>query len=140
MPDLAVVARMRLIEDRGSDTLPAAAALGPGVVCRTDGTTGKATTANASAAGTAGAIGLNLSHKLTVANQPAHLLRRGKVALYDAGGANILDGLAYGAQVYLSNTAGRLSDTAGTVSVVVGRVIPLWDQPTPTKILDLDLR
>lgn len=140
MADLAVVARVRLIEDRGSDTLPAAAALGPGVVCRPDGTTGKATTASASAAGTAGAIGLNLSPKVTVANQAAHLLRRGKVALYDANGANILDGLAYGAQVYLSNTAGRLADAAGTVAVVVGRVIPLWDQNPPTKILDLDLR
>ena len=140
MADLAVVARVRLIEDRGSDTLPAAAALGPGVVCRPDGTTGKATTASAAAAGTAGAIGLNLSHKATVTNQPVHLLRRGKVALYDANGANILDGLAYGAQVYLSNTAGRLADAAGTVSVVVGRVIPLWDQNRLTKVLDLDLQ
>jgi len=85
-------------------------------------------------------IGINLSHKLTVANQPAHLLRRGKVALYDANGANILDGLTFGAQVYLSDTPGRLADAAGTVSVPVGRVIPLWDQAVPTKILDIDLR
>jgi len=140
MADLAVVARVRLIEDNGSDTLPAAAAIGPGVPCYPDGTTGKATAGAAGAAGTAGVIGINLSHKLTVANQPAHLLRRGKIALYDANGANILDGLAYGAQVYLSNTAGRLADAAGTVTVVAGRVIPLWDQATPTKILDIDLR
>lgn len=140
MADLAVVARVRLIEDNGSDTLPAGAAIGPGVPCYPHGTTGKATAGSAGAAGTAGVIGVNLSHKLTVANQPAHLLRRGKVALYDANGANILDGLAYGAQVYLSNTEGRLADAAGTVSVVVGRVIPLWDQATPTKILDIDLR
>ena len=140
MADLTAVARVRLIEDRGSDTLPAGEALGPGVPCYADGTSGKATAGSAAAAGTAGVIGVNLSHKLTVANQPAHLLRRGKVALYDANGANILDGLTFGAQVYLSDTPGRLADAAGTVSVPVGRVIPLWDQAVPTKILDIDLR
>jgi hypothetical protein len=35
----------------------------------------------------------------------------------------VLDALAYDAAVYLSDTDGRLSDTAGTTSVVVGRVV-----------------
>jgi tetrahydromethanopterin S-methyltransferase subunit E len=70
----------------------------------------------------------------------AHLLRKGKIALYDAAGANILAGLAYGALVYLSDTTGLFADAAGTVSVICGRVIPLWDDSTPTKILDTDLR
>lgn len=139
MADLAVVARVRLIEEGGSDTIPGSAAIGPGVPCYADAN-GKAAPGDASVAGTAGVIGINLSPKLTAANMPAHLLRRGKLALYDAAGANILDGLAYGALVYLSDTTGRFADAAGTVSVVCGRVIPLWDQATPTKVLDTDLR
>ncbi|MBN2446342.1 MAG: hypothetical protein JXO22_06445 [Phycisphaerae bacterium] len=139
MADLAVVARVRLIEEHGSDTIPGSAAIGPGVPCYADAN-GKAAPGAAGAAGTAGVIGINLSHKLTAANMPAQLLRRGKVALYDAAGANILDGLAYGALVYLSNTAGRFADANGTVTVVCGRVIPLWEQNPPTKVLDTDLR
>jgi hypothetical protein len=36
----------------------------------------------------------------------------------------VLDTLAYDAPVYLSDTSGRLGDAAGTVSVVIGRVVP----------------
>lgn len=140
MADLAAVARIKLIQKtKESDTLPVAASTGPGVPCYVD-TAGKAAIGDASVAGTAAVIGINRSEKTTVANMPAELLRAGKVALYDANGDNILDGLAYGALVYLSDTAGRLADAAGTVSVVIGRVIPLWDGTTPTKILDFDLR
>lgn len=35
-----------------------------------------------------------------------------------------LDAVAFAAPVYLSNTAGTLSDTAGTTSVLIGRVVP----------------
>lgn len=139
MADLAVVTRIKLIEKKkASDTVPIAASTGPGVPCYID-TNGKAAVASASAAGTAEAIGINRSESTTVANMPAELLRSAKVALYDANGANILDGLAYGAMVYLSNTPGRLADAAGTVNKPIGRVIPLWDNNPPTKILDFDL-
>lgn len=44
--------------------------------------------------------------------------------LLDVGDA--LSGLAYGASVYLSDTDGTLADAAGTVSTVVGKVVPGW--------------
>jgi hypothetical protein len=33
---------------------------------------------------------------------------------------------AYGAPVYASDTAGALADAAGTLSIVVGYVVPVW--------------
>lgn len=58
---------------------------------------------------------------------------RGRVTGFD------LSGLAYGALVYLSDTAGELSDTPSTTNAVpVGRVVPLSDGGTPTKVLYLD--
>lgn len=39
-----------------------------------------------------------------------------------------LDAQAYDLPIFLSDTSGRLGDAAGTVSVVVGRVIPAWSQ------------
>ena len=142
MADLAPVARVNLLEHLGERTevsVPAGAALAPGAPARFDDD-GKAVAASAAAAGTADVYGLNATRGVNQANITCQIVRRGKVALYDANGANILDGLTFGAQVYLSDTPGRLADAAGTVSVPVGRVIPLWDQAVPTKILDIDLR
>lgn len=139
MADLAAVDRIRVVEDRGSDTLPAGEAIGPGVPCRQDTSSGKAMIGNATVAGEAAVIGLNTSPKATLVNSACHILRRGKVALYDSSDANILAGLDFGALVYLSDTDGRLADANGTVTKIIGRVIALWHQTTPEKILDLDL-
>lgn len=46
---------------------------------------------------------------------------------------------AYDAALYLSNTAGALADAAGDVSVVVGRVRPMHDGATPTKVLYVNI-
>lgn len=46
-----------------------------------------------------------------------------------------LTGVAYDGVVYLSNTAGALADAAGDVSLVAGRVRPMHDGATPTKVL-----
>lgn len=46
-----------------------------------------------------------------------------------------LSGLAYGAPVYVSDTAGELSDTPGTKTLMVGRVYPAPE--SNTKILHL---
>lgn len=110
MTNLSAVARVRLVEDLQSDTVPGGEAIGPGVPVRLDASTAKAMIANASDQTEAKVIGLNLSPKLTVANMAAHILRRGKVALYDASEANILAGLDYGAAVWLSATDGLLAD------------------------------
>jgi hypothetical protein len=44
----------------------------------------------------------------------------------------------YDSAVYLSDTAGALADAAGTMTVNVGRVMPLSDA-TPTKLLYVDI-
>lgn len=46
-----------------------------------------------------------------------------------------LAALDYDVPVYLSDTAGAFDTAAGTVTVVCGRVAPLTDHPTLTKVL-----
>lgn len=46
---------------------------------------------------------------------------------------------AYDAAIYNSNTAGALSDAAGDVSMVIGRVKPMHDGATPTKVLYVNI-
>lgn len=50
-----------------------------------------------------------------------------------------LSSMAYDDPAYLSDTAGSLSTAVGTMTVVVGRVIPLNDRPTYTKVLFVDV-
>lgn len=67
------------------------------------------------------------------AGQAVTILVQGSVYGFD------LSGLAYDAAVYLSNTAGALATAAGDVSAVVGRVKPLHDGSTPTKVLYVNI-
>lgn len=60
--------------------------------------------------------------------------------------SGVLDGYtltqAYDAPIYLSDTSGRLGDAAGTVTLVVGRVIPAYSQSlgvAPDKLLLLGI-
>lgn len=62
------------------------------------------------------------------------VIRKG---IIDVGEALAL--LDFDAPVYLSDTDGTLADTAGSVSVVVGRVIALWTQSGADKALFIDL-
>lgn len=64
-------------------------------------------------------------------NQGCGILRRGTISGFT------LTGLAYGAKVYLSDTAGALADAAGTLSVPIGQVVPTSDI-TPEKVLYVD--
>lgn len=66
-----------------------------------------------------------------VASGVVSLLRRGILAGYDLSGMN------YDDPVYLSNTAGVLSTTAGDNSVIVGRVVSTTD-PARTRALYID--
>jgi hypothetical protein len=69
--------------------------------------------------------------KSVAAGQSLTCVYRGVV---DPRGA--LDALAFGAQVFLSDTAGTMADAAGTVSTVLGNVIPGWASgATPDKLL-----
>lgn len=55
--------------------------------------------------------------------------------LLDIG--NALSGVAFGAPIYISDTDGTLSDSAGdsTVDVIIGRVVPGWGSATADKLL-----
>jgi len=61
--------------------------------------------------------------------QAIDILVEGYVAGFD------LSSLAYDAQVFLSDTAGKLADAAGTHSVPCGRVVAIPDVPLLTKVL-----
>ena len=66
--------------------------------------------------------------------QAISALRRGAVYGFD------LSGMAYDAIAYQSNTAGALSDSAGSLGVPVALVMALPDKPTYTKVLMFEPR
>lgn len=114
---LTVAARVRVVESFEQMTLPCAEAVIAGQAVRIDTTTGKFTLANGSAAGEARIYGIATQSQ--AAGLALTAIRRG---VFD--GFNLTQ--AYDAAIYLSDTDGMLGDTAGTVSTVVGRVIPTF--------------
>lgn len=112
---------------------PAAVAITAGAAVYID-STGKFALADGSAAGTAGVAGIALGN--AAIGQAVSAVRSGLVDL-----GNALGGLAFGASVYLSDTdAGILGDGAGTVSVVVGKVVPAFGNgATADKLLRVSL-
>ena len=68
------------------------------------------------------------------ANIATTVVRKGWLDLGDA-----LAGLAYGATVWLSDTAGKLADADPGSHVVIGTVIPAWGTTTADKLLRVDL-
>jgi len=117
-------------------TLPAGAStLVAGDLVRIDTSTGKFVLAKATTAPNGRVYGM-LVNGADRANCPVTAIRRGVVALDDSA----LSGLAYDAPVYLSDTDGKAADAAGTVSVVIGRVIPLFaNSGTAKKLLKIEL-
>lgn len=112
---------------------PTDEALSAGEAIKINTSTGKYTPANGTDAAEARAIGLALT-TATYAGQAITVIKKGIVDVGDA-----LDGLNYDQAVYLSDTDGTLADAAGTVSVVVGRVVPGWGATTADKLLLVDL-
>jgi len=103
-----------------------------GQIVRHDVATGYLTKANATTAIEAGAVGILISQEGS--GKRGTYIRQGVVEL---GGA--LSALPFGAKVYLSNTDGSLSDTAGTVPLVVGTVVAGYAS-LPTSPADKMLR
>ena len=66
------------------------------------------------------------------AGQTIDLLKKGAVAGYT------VTSQAYDAPLYQSDTVGAMADAAGTMSVNVGRVIPMNDSGTLTKVVYID--
>lgn len=85
--------------------------------CYFDATTGNLVLSDASVAGTAKFDGIAMNG--AGAEGPVTLLKEGAVHGLD------VSALDYGALLYLSDTAGAVADAAGTVSVVIGKVIKL---------------
>lgn len=119
MANIALVTahQVHIVESIHQLTLPAAEAIEPGAPVRLDTSTGRFTNANGSSAGEARVWGIATGEKAIPAGWPVTAIRRGVLEGY-----NLTQ--AYDAAVYLSDTDGTLGDTAGTVSTVVGRVIP----------------
>jgi hypothetical protein len=91
---------------------------------------GKVAAADGSAADTAQVRGVALN--AAAAGETVAVLKRGKLAGFTLTSQNFDD------RIYLSNTnTGVLADSAGTVSVVVGRVIRANDS-SATKLLYVD--
>lgn len=87
-------------------------------------TAGKAAKADANASGKEQVRGIVVRKTGNVVS----VLRKGYLTGLD------LSGLNYDAPVYLSDTAGKLADAAGTMTVILGRVFGLTD-PSLEKVL-----
>ena len=118
MADIALVTadKVSVVESIVQMTLPAAEAVTAGAPVRIDTSTGRFTKANGTVAAEARIYGI--AARTVVAGAPVTAIRKGVMDGF------VLDALAYDAAVYLSDTDGRIGDAAGTVSTVVGRVIP----------------
>lgn len=92
--------------------------------------TGKYGLADANAAGKHQFRGIFL--QAAGSGQGTSLLERGAIGGYD------VSGMAYDALVYVSDTAGALSTTAGTATIVAGRVVPMSDNDL-TKVIEIDV-
>jgi hypothetical protein len=118
MTDLALVTanKIEVVKSLEQLTLPAVEAITAGMVVRLDTSTGKFTKANATLAAEKRAYGI--ATETVVAGQALTAIRKGIMDGYD------LSGLAYDANVYMSDTDGMLADAAGTIEALAGRVIP----------------
>lgn len=115
--DLNTANKVEIVESIEQMTLPAAEAITAGMAVRIDTSAGTFTKANGSTAAEARAYGV--ATKTVVARQAVTAIRKGVMDGWD------ISGLAYDADVFLSDTDGRLDTAAGTVNVKVGRVIPV---------------
>lgn len=96
---------------------------------------GRFVNAQADTAGNANVYGVAVGSVAT--NQAVTAI---KVGILDVGG---LDAIGFGDPVYLSDTAGRLADAAGTVSTVIGHIVPGYGHErasgTPDHLLNISL-
>ena len=114
-------------------TGPAVETITEGQRCRFDATTGKIALGNGTTAAEVKAGGIAtraaaVGETLTIINQ----------GIVDVGEA--LAALSFGDDIYVSDTDGGFSTEVGdsTVDVIVGQVIPGWDNTTADKLLWLN--
>lgn len=125
--------RVEVVESIQQLTLIAAEAIEAGAPVRCNGTTGKFQNGNGSDMTEGKYFGIAI--RSVAAGEALTALRRGILDGFD------LSGLNYWATIYLSDTDGRISGTAGTKAVTVGYVAPANAQvlgSSPDKLLYLD--
>ena len=114
---LTTAARVEVVESLEQMTLPADESITPGAPVRLNTSTGKFTNANGTAAGEARVYGIAVGTHIVIAGMPVTAVRQG-----------VLDGFVftqdYDADIFVSDTDGRLGDAVGTVSLVVGKIVP----------------
>lgn len=126
----ANVAPAKFIEQ---STAPAGEPIDAGELVRYNAS-GKLVLANGTGAATVtGPLGIALTGGTT--NTAITVLHKGIIDF----GEDVLDALAFAAPVYAGNVDGTLDTSAGSVSTVVGRVVPGWGSLTADKLLRVDL-
>ncbi len=126
--------RVEVVESIHQLTLVAAEAILAGAIVRIDTSSGKFTNGNGSSSGEARIYGV--ATHTAAAGEALTAIRKGVMAGFTLSSQN------YDAAIYASDTDGRLGDAAGTVSLVVGRVIPGTANlvgANPDKLLLVDL-
>lgn len=131
MADITITEVAPVVVNERQFTGPAGEAIAAGQYVRLDPTTGKIVKGNATTAAEARSGGIALTG--AVAGQTVTVAAQG--AVLDVG--DVLGDLDYDADVYLSDTDGKLADATGTVTKVVGRVIPAWGHTTADKLLEI---
>ena len=125
--DVAVIEAIEMI------TAPEEETLSPGQYARYNVTNGTFEKGNGSDAAESRKGGLVVKRE---GDGMVTVLRKGIVDL-----GNALTSEAYDKDVFLSDTDGRLAQSAGSVTLVVGTVVPIWSNPSavPDKALRIDL-
>ncbi len=135
MADIALTTAntVHVVESIEQATYPAGEAITAGMPVRLDAD-GKWTAANGTAAAEAAVRGVAIA--TVAAGMPVTAVKKGIMSGWD------LAAMAYGADVFLSDTDGRLADAHGTVTVIAGYVVPLWSElvgSAPAKGIRIDL-
>lgn len=121
-------------ENTDHKVLPTGEAVTIGQYIRHDSTTGKWALGNATTAAEVGYGGGFIADHTAAVGEAVTGWKA--PAILDVGEA--LAGLSYGQRVYLSDTDGTLADAAGTVSTLIGVVIPAFGNTTAAdKLLQL---
>ena len=131
---LTTADKIEVVESREQHTAPAAEAITAGAPVRFDTSLGTFTPANGTTAAEARVYGI--ATKTVGAGQALTAIRQGVLDGF------VLTGVAYDGALYLSDTDGRIADAAGTVPIVLGRVITGHAQTlgvAPDKLVLVDL-
>jgi hypothetical protein len=129
---LARTARVEIVQSTQQLTLPADEAITPGAPVRINGN--RFTNANGTTSTEADVYGIATGDHAVPAGMAVTAVKKG-----------ILDGFTFSgntnAPVYVSDTDGRLDTVAGTVSKIVGKIVPGTAAPLGTthKLLLVDL-